>query len=244
MNQIKAFIYERNDIRTLLHKGEPFFIAKDVAVALGYKDTNDAIRRHVDHDDKLTWGITDSGQLRQMYIINESGLYSLILSSRLESSKKFKRWVTSELLPQIRKTGKYEIQELQHPISSMEILKLQVQALEETNNTVSKVQSDVKYLKEEVQLGAGEYGMISRRVQKTVMQTITEYGYSNTPKVKEELFKDINNGLNKICGIRTRTQLKKKHFEQVIRYLNLWKPRTSTQFIINELMQEDKEYAN
>lgn len=243
MNQIKSFIYKRNDIRTLTHKSEPYFIAKDVAVALGYKDTNDAIRRHVDAEDKLAWGITDSGQMRQMYIINESGLYSLILSSHLESAKQFKRWVTSELLPQIRRTGRYEPEVLQEPKSSMEILKLQIEALEETNNAVNAVKADVHYLKEDVQLGAGEYGMISRRVQRIVGQTINELGYVNTQKVKALLYKDINGGLNEVCGISTRTQLKKKHFDQALHYLSIWKPKTSTQFIVKQLSEEAAENA-
>ncbi len=78
-----------------------------MAKALGYKDTSDALKRHVDTDDKLTRRFTDSGQSRETYIINESGLYSLILSSKLKSAKDFKHWVTGEVLPTIRKTGGY-----------------------------------------------------------------------------------------------------------------------------------------
>ena len=82
-------------------------MGKDVATALGYKDTSDALKKHVESEDKLTRRFADSGQNRQMWIINESGLYSLILSSKLESAKRFKRWVTSEVLPCIRKHGGY-----------------------------------------------------------------------------------------------------------------------------------------
>ena len=90
-------------------KGETFFVGKDVAKALGYSDTQKSIRMHVDDDDKLTRQIVRSGQRRNIIFINESGLYSLILSSQLEQAKAFKRWVTSEVLPQIRKTGRYEL---------------------------------------------------------------------------------------------------------------------------------------
>ena len=83
------------------------FVGKDVATALGYKDTSDAIRKHVDGDDKLGRQIADSGQRRTITFINESGLYSLILSSKLPQAKAFKHWVTSEVLPQIRQTGGY-----------------------------------------------------------------------------------------------------------------------------------------
>ena len=94
-------------VRTIEIDNEPWFVGKDVAEALGYRDTSDALKKHVDADDKLTRRFADSGQAREMYIINESGLYSLILSSKLPGAKEFKRWVTSEVIPSIRKTGGY-----------------------------------------------------------------------------------------------------------------------------------------
>ena len=94
-------------IRTLEIHGKSYFVGKDVAQILGYKDTSDALKKHVDEEDKLTRRFADSGQNREMYIVNESGLYSLILSSKLESAKRFKRWVTSEVLPSIRRSGGY-----------------------------------------------------------------------------------------------------------------------------------------
>lgn len=98
---------EFGTVRTVQINDEPYFVGKDVAEILGYKDTSDALKRHVDSDDKLSRCFTDSGQNREMYVINESGLYSLILSSKLPSAKRFKRWVTNEILPSIRKTGGY-----------------------------------------------------------------------------------------------------------------------------------------
>ena len=95
------------EIRTCQVNNQILFVAKDVATALGYTNTQKAIRDHVDDDDKLTERFVLSGQVRSVIIINESGLYSLILSSKLPQAKAFKRWVTSEVLPQIRKTGGY-----------------------------------------------------------------------------------------------------------------------------------------
>lgn len=98
------------EIRTMTNEqGETFFVGKDVAEALGYKNTTKAIRNHVDFEDKLEERIVLSGQTRKAVVINESGLYSLILSSKLEQAKMFKRWVTSEVLPAIRKTGRYDM---------------------------------------------------------------------------------------------------------------------------------------
>lgn len=108
MEQIKIFNSDEfGSVRTIIIDGEPWFAGKDVAASLGYKDTSDALKKHVADDDKLTRCFTDSGQNRQMYVINESGLYSLIFGSKLESAQKFKHWVTSEILPSIRKNGIY-----------------------------------------------------------------------------------------------------------------------------------------
>lgn len=96
-------------IRTMMIDGEPWFVGKDVASILGYTNTAKAIRDHVDNEDKLTERIVLSGQNREVIFINESGLYSLILSSKLPTAKQFKHWVTSEVLPSIRKTGSYGI---------------------------------------------------------------------------------------------------------------------------------------
>ena len=96
------------EIRTMTNEnGETFFVGKDVAKALGYSNTRDALNKHVDNEDKGTVAIRDTAYGTRAVIINESGLYSLILSSKLEQAKEFKRWVTSEVLPQIRMTGGY-----------------------------------------------------------------------------------------------------------------------------------------
>lgn len=94
-------------VRTVTIDNEPYFVGKDVATALGYKDSSDALKRHVSEEDKLTRCFTDSGQGREMYVINESGMYALVFGSKLDSAKKFKHWVTSEVLPSIRKHGIY-----------------------------------------------------------------------------------------------------------------------------------------
>lgn len=112
MNELQLFNFENHEVRSLLINSEPWFIGKDVAETLGYTDTNQAIRKHVDDEDKLSRRFDGSGQGREMVIINESGLYCLVLSSKLPSAKKFKRWVTSEVLPALRKTGQYQVKEL------------------------------------------------------------------------------------------------------------------------------------
>lgn len=110
MNDLQLFNNpEFGAVRAVEVDGEPWFVGKDVAQALGYNDTDQALRKHVDDEDKLTRRFDWSGQGRSMTTINESGLYSLVLSSKLPGAKKFKRWVTSEVLPTIRKTGGYQL---------------------------------------------------------------------------------------------------------------------------------------
>lgn len=113
-NNIKIFEKEEfGQVRTLLIDGEPQFVGKDVAEILGYAKPLNAISMHVDEDDSLKQGLIDNmGRTQKTILINESGLYSLILSSKLPKAKEFKHWVTSEVLPSIRKHGLYAIDEL------------------------------------------------------------------------------------------------------------------------------------
>ena len=98
---------EFGEIRTMEINGEPWFVGKDIAAALGYSNPRDALSKHVDSDDKGVANCDTPSGTQKMTIINESGMYSLILSSKLEGAKRFKRWVTSEVLPSIRKTGAF-----------------------------------------------------------------------------------------------------------------------------------------
>jgi prophage antirepressor-like protein len=109
MNEIQVFNNpDFGDIRTVEIDGEIWLVGNDVAAALGYAKPYNAVQRHVDEDDTLIQGVVDSrGQTQQTKVINESGLYSLIIMSNLPSAKKFKKWVTSEVLPSVRKTGAY-----------------------------------------------------------------------------------------------------------------------------------------
>lgn len=113
MKDIQIFSNEQfGQVRVITKDGEPWFVGKDVAEILGYANTRDALSKHVDLEDKSDVAIHDGSQNRTMTIINESGLYSLILGSKLPSAKKFKKWVTSDVLPSIRKHGMYATDEL------------------------------------------------------------------------------------------------------------------------------------
>lgn len=129
---------EFGEIRTVVKDDDIYFAGKDIAEALGYKDTVNALKAHVDEEDKLTWRITTSGQARNMTVINESGLYSLVLSSKLESAKRFKRWVTSDVLPALRRTGSYS---MNIPQTLPEALRAYADEVEQHNKTKALVEA-------------------------------------------------------------------------------------------------------
>lgn len=116
MNEVQLFNFENHEVRSLLINSEPWFVGKDVADVLGYSNSRKALNDHVDAEDKevlTSRNVTlENIPNRGITVVNESGLYSLILSSKLSSAKKFKRWVTSEVLPALRKTGQYQVKEL------------------------------------------------------------------------------------------------------------------------------------
>ena len=149
MNEIRIFEKaEFGTIRTMEINNEPWFVGKDIADILEYTNTAKAIRDHVDDEDKLTERIVLSGQNREAILINESGLYSLILSSKMSNAKKFKRWVTSEVLPSIRKHGMYATDELlENPDLAIQVFqKLKEERLErkrlEAENQIMKPKAD------------------------------------------------------------------------------------------------------
>ena len=195
MNKLEIFKNQDfGEIRAISINDEPYFVGKDVAMILGYSRPDHAVNHHVDDEDKLMYQIDTSGQNRQMLIINESGLYSLILSSKLPNAKKFKRWVTSEVLPEIRKTGSYT----KAPKSFKEALFLaykqqeKIEELEKTKawignrreakamNTASQKSKEVKKLQVALDLE-----MSYATVKKVEKATGRKYNWQNLKKYCE-----------------------------------------------------------
>lgn len=143
MNELQLFSFENHEVRSLLINDEPYFVGKDVAEILGYKNPRDAVNKHVDDEDKGVAKCDTLGGVQELTIINESGLYSLVLSSKLPSAKKFKRWVTSEVLPSLRKTGQYQVKEL----SGQELM---ARALIEAQNVLAAKDKVIEEMKPKV----------------------------------------------------------------------------------------------
>lgn len=177
-NAIKIFENEEfGQIRIIEKDGEPWLVGKDVAEILGYTNTPKAIRDHIDDEDKLTERIVLSGQNREAILINESGLYSLVLSSKLPTAKKFKRWVTNEVLPSIRKHGAYMTPEtLQAAILNPDTMIQLCQALKEEQEKRKALEVKVEEDKPKVQFAEAVDSSPSSILVGTLAKLITQNG--------------------------------------------------------------------
>lgn len=195
MNNLTVFNNpDFGSIRTVTVNNEPYFVGKDVADILGYQNGSRDINRHVDDEDKLVERIVMSGQKRDVILINESGLYSLILSSKMPNARKFKRWVTSEVLPSIRKHGMYAVDELlNNPdfmIKTFEALKEEREKnkglskeVVEQQRVISELQPKVTYLDKILNSKslvlttqiAKDYGMSARRFNRLLHELGIQY---------------------------------------------------------------------
>lgn len=193
---------EFGNIRIIEKNGEPWFIGKDIAEALGYEASRNAITKHVDDEDKLTHQISASGQNRNMTIINESGLYSLIMSSKLPQAKAFKRWVTSEVLPAIRKHGNYTAPKQESKSKSID---LEIRL----NNSRARMASEYRRIAEMTDIK--EYKHICQQKAVEVlagmpllpMEEVTERTYSAT-----DIGKMFGVSKNKIGSLANANNLK------------------------------------
>ena len=202
MNNIKIFKNkELGTIRTVTIDNEPWFVGKDVAEALGYSDTNKAVAMHVeDEDKKLNDKTSPSFGQRGATLINESGLYALIFGSKLESAKRFKHWVTSEVLPAIRKTGSY-----QKPMSAMELLELQMKAIKEVDTKVDAVDKDLQDFKQDMPILGIEEGRITAAVRKKGVKCLggKDSEAYHDKSLRGKVYADIYGQLKREFGVET-----------------------------------------
>lgn len=225
MNNIQIFNNtEFGTVRTMVIDNEPWVVGKDVAEILGYKDTSDAMRRHVDDEDKLTRRFTDSGQNREMYIINESGLYSLILSSKMPNARKFKRWVTSEVLPAIRKTGHFE----------MESYSPEMQAILMHDKKLIKMDERVTSLENTMTIDYAQQQALGEAVNYVVIDALGGKGSDAYKEIGKKVFSECNRDLKRYFRVNARNNVQKKRFNEAIEYVQHWQPCTNTQIAIKE----------
>ena len=247
-NNVLDFNFEGHDVRAIAIDGEPWFVGKDVAEALGYgkrKSITNAVTNHVDDEDKGVTKIMTPGGRQKMVIINESGLYSLILSSKLDSAKKFKKWVTSEVLPSIRKNGGYIYG--QENMSEDELLSRalilansKILSLESKNEKLEEEKQDVTFLSE-LFVGskdrwltteiANYYGMSAVKFNKLLFMIGLQDKIDGVWEVNEEYKKD---GL-KFMITTSKNMYENKKIVSVAKF-NAW-TKDGVKLIYNELKE-------
>lgn len=218
MNEIQIFNNpEFGEIRTVMIEGEPWFVGIDIAKSLGYKRPSDAVYSIVDEGDSVKHGVSDlKGHMQQTTVVNESGLYALIFGSKLESAKKFKKWVTSEVLPSIRKTGSYGRQLPQNPI---ELLELHYEAIRHVDNKVDMLAEDLKQFKQELPLFGIDEDKIVTAVRKKGTECLggKDSNAYNDKSIHNKVFRDIYRELKHQFGISgTYKQIKRNQCDSAI----------------------------
>lgn len=220
MNGIQLFSFEENEVRTLKIDDEPYFVGNDVAKILGYSNYRNAVVDHVDDEDKLRTQIKYAGQNREVTVINESGLYSLIFSSQMPDAKKFKHWVTSEVLPAIRKTGSYQI-----PQTPEEQLKLTMQVTNRLVGRVDKVEKDLQHIKDTAEVDEQQrYELLQARKARVMKACGGENSNYYREKKAKKVFAEFGRDFKKAFQIPRYDCLKRKLFDEAINFTKQWYP--------------------
>lgn len=230
MNEI--FVFHGQEVRTVTINNEPWFVGKDVADILGYSKSRNAIALHVDEEDALKQGIPTSGGIQDMIIINESGLYSLILSSKLSQAKEFKRWVTSEVLPQIRQQGAYVPENL-----SDEAFIALFTGQKQLKAKQLELAQDVDYLKNEQPIHPS---FAQALLKKRRARVVAMLGGLDSPAYADKtfaqsVFRQAEVDFKDHFNINRYDMLPKKFAEAALSYWMTWEPSTNTKMKILEM---------
>lgn len=215
---------EFGNVRATLINDVPWFVGKDVADILGYERADNAIRVHVDEEDKLMHQISASDQKRNMIIINESGLYSLILSSKLPSAKRFKRWVISEVLPAIRQTGSYQ-QTPPKPLTQLEMMRLQL-------GMIDNHEDRIKNLEDTMTIDYGQQESLANTVNRSVIDALGGKQSNAYKEIAKKVFAECNHDLKTYFNVNARNNVPRKRYDEAIEYAKNWKPCTNTLMLI------------
>lgn len=230
-NELNVFKFHDSDVRTVLIDDEVYFVGKDVAEALGYNKPRNAIAMHVYDDDKKDAPIQGAlGGKQQMTIINESGVYALVFGSKLPRAKEFKHWVTSEVLPSIRKTGGYKM-----PSTPEEMIDLLLQNSSNANKRIDKVEEQSKKNEERITnlednrfLNPNEYGYLNTQVSARVKQVKESHKWELSREQNNQLYRAIGREIKQITGVKCRSQICFKDFDKVCDFVKTWEPSRAT----------------
>ena len=223
MNELQIFKSEEfGEVRTVLINDEPWFVGKDVALALGYSNTRDALMAHVEEEDKGVVKCDTPGGKQDMVAVNESGLYALIFGSKLSDAKKFKRWVTTEVLPSIRKTGGYG-----KAMTIPEQIKLLAQGNVELEKKIDSVNERVDSLEQDMPLYGCEIDEVKAHVNRKGVKILggkDSKAYRDS-SIRSSVYSDMYRQLKREFGaVASYKSIKRKYIADVHEFIDCYEP--------------------
>lgn len=218
MNKLQIFKSEEfGQVRTVIHNGDPWLVAKDVCDCLDIGNTSEALKRLEDDERDL---ISTEGIRGTINIVNEYGLYNLILGSRKPSAKQFKRWITHEVLPSIRKTGTY-----QKPLSEKEMLRIQLNMIDDVSDRVEKLENNMT-------IDYGQQLVLKERTNAIVIHWLGGKESFSYKEIAKKVFSECNHDFQKYFNVNSRNNTPKMKFDDAVYYLAHWEPCMNTKLEI------------
>ena len=225
MNELQIFNNEEfGEIRTAVVNNEPMFCLIDICKALEMSNPT-MVAQRLDDDERTK---LDLGRAGDTNFITESGLYAVILRSDKPNAKKFRKWVTSEVLPSIRKTGSYN-----KPMSTAEKIQLLAQGNEELNERVDMVDGRVTDLENNMTIDYGQQVVIGDEVNKVVIGALGGKESAAYKEISRKVFSECNRDIKHYFHVNSRNNIPKKRFDEAVQYIKNWHPCTNTQILIN-----------
>lgn len=231
MNELQIFNNEEfGNVRSLMIDNEPWLVGKDVATDLGYQNGSRDINRHVDEEDRRKVMVFDGKQNKETIVINESGLYALVFGSKLPSAKKFKHWVTSEVLPTLRKTGSYA----KVPTDPRELLMLTIKAHEQTAQRVDVFEEKVSDLEKSTTIDSSQQNTLEKVAKTTAIRTLGGIDSRAYQLMSRKIFSNIWRDYKNYFKLGSYRDTLKTDYENAKNYLESWSPEVNTSLKIKE----------
>ena len=233
MNEILVFHYKSSEVRTVELNGEPWFVLKDVCAVLGIGNSR-MVADRLDEDEKGVSQIDTPGGLQNVSIISESGLYNVILRSDKPEAKPFRKWVTSEVLPSIRKTGSY----------TMPKLSKEMQAIFLLDDRTQKQEARLTALENTMTVDYSQQQTLKKAVGRVVVEALggkSAPAY-NDPHVRGKLFSECNRDVQDWFRVNSVCNVPRKDFTQAVEYIQRWKPSTNSVMLIQQTNAQTSLY--
>lgn len=229
MNEVKLFDFESNKIRTQEIDNQIYFCLKDVCNILELSNNRKVVER-LNEKGVTTSNTLTKGGMQKMTFINESNLYKVIFQSRKPQAERFTEWVTSEVLPTLRRTGGYRL-----PQTPEEKIRLLLEANQSANTKIEKVEERVSNLEDNRFLNPNEYGYLNTQVSSRIREVKDVHQMQLNRRQNSELFKAIGRDIKTITNVRCRSQIRYKDFDKVLDFVKTWEPSKATMVVISQM---------